>query len=109
MTGESEFRPRHAYIWEYMVRLECAEAFEKAYGSEGDWVRLFRRAEGYVSTELFRDASNERRYLTVDTWDSAESWEAFRRDFADEFEAIDARCEELTEDEREIARVHPVD
>ena len=44
-------------VWEYEVRPEKVEAFEALYGPEGDWARLFRRADGYVETRLFRDTA----------------------------------------------------
>ena len=42
--------------------------------------------------------------MTLDYWESAEAWEAFRRATAKEFEALDERCEALTLSEREIGR-----
>lgn len=96
--------PHYTYIWEYLVHPEHVEAFEAAYHSEGTWVELFRRAEGYRHTELLRDRSNPLRFVTVDHWDSFDHWDAFRSDFADEFESIDARCEQYTQSEREIGR-----
>ena len=41
-----------------------------------------------------------RHYLLTDRWRDLASLEAFRRDFAEEYEALDRRCEALTEDER---------
>ena len=55
MGGEE---PGYAYIWEYTVRPERVAEFEQAYGPDGEWVRLFRRAGGYVRTELHRDRAN---------------------------------------------------
>jgi len=34
--------------------------------------------------------------VTVDRWTSAADYEAFRERFADEYAALDARCEKLT-------------
>lgn len=97
--------PGYAYIWEYVVRPGRVAEFEEAYGPNGAWVELFRGAPGYVRTELHRDRSDPHRYLTIDYWDSAEAWEAFRAARFAEFEALDARCEELTLEEREIGRL----
>ena len=101
-------RPGYAYIWEYSVRPECVADFEEAYGPNGPWVEIFKRARGYVRTELHRDRRNANRYLTIDYWDSAEAWEAFRTGMSSEFEAIDARCEGFTLKEREIGRLDPI-
>src|SRR3712207_298567 len=57
-------------FWEYEVRPERVAAFEGLYGADGEWVRLFRQADGYVETLLFRDTDRPTRYLTVDRWRS---------------------------------------
>lgn len=88
------------YLWEYRVRPESVEAFEEVYGPEGAWVQLFRRHDGYLGTELLTDPRHPGRYLTIDSWRSREDHGGFRRRFAGELRALDARCERLTEMER---------
>lgn len=95
--------------WEYVVRPGCVEEFERIYGSDGEWARLFRRSAGYRCTELHRDRSQPQRFLTLDFWDSSEALDRFRRSHAHEYAALDARCEALTEREREVGRFEPVD
>jgi heme-degrading monooxygenase HmoA len=90
----------YVVIWQYVVAPEFAAAFERAYGTDGEWVELFRRAEGYVDTHLHRDAKEASCYLTIDRWNSAEHYEAFRRNYALEYSAIDTACGTLTSDER---------
>lgn len=94
--------PGFAYIWEYWVRTDKLDAFRHAYGSDGAWVALFSRANGYLRTELYRDADDPSRFVTIDHWTSRQARDDFRLRFASEFEAIDRRCEELTERERLI-------
>jgi len=53
-------------FWEYEVRPGQAAAFERLYGADGEWARLFHGADGYVETHLFRDTDRPMRYLTVD-------------------------------------------
>ena len=89
------------HVWEYRVRAEVEAEFRHAYGPEGDWVRLFRRGSGHVETLLLADATVPGRYLTIDRWESAEAYETFRERFADEYAALDRRCERLTT--REVA------
>ena len=79
-------------------------AFERTYGPAGDWVQLFRRAPGYLRSELHRDRSNPQRFVTVDYWESESAWQAFRSRFAEEFRKLDERGEELTVYESEIGR-----
>lgn len=95
---------RYTYVWEYVVEADRARDFECAYGPDGDWARLFRRARGYVRTELCQDVADPLRFVTVDQWESIEAWATFRRERSDEYEALDARCEGLTVWEREVGR-----
>ncbi|MBI5502095.1 MAG: antibiotic biosynthesis monooxygenase [Deltaproteobacteria bacterium] len=99
----------YSYVWEYVVRGEHAADFLRTYGPDGDWVRLFRRAPGYVSTELLRDRVRPGRFVTVDRWRSKEDWEAFRSAFGAEYEAIDARCEGWTAHEAELGCFEPAE
>ncbi len=94
----------YAYLWEFVVAPECAAKFERAYGESGEWVRLFRRASGYVRSELHRDLTQPHRYVTVDYWESEEAWKNFRSRFAAEFDALDKRCAEWTVREAELGR-----
>jgi heme-degrading monooxygenase HmoA len=91
-------------VWEFWVSSGAAAEFEKAYGAEGAWVRLFTRAPAYGGTKLLRDAGEARRYLTFDYWASAETYESFRRNHVDEYGVIDRECEGLTQSEKEIGR-----
>jgi O-acetyl-ADP-ribose deacetylase (regulator of RNase III) len=63
-------------------------------------VRLFRRAAGYVGTELEPEPGEPGWYRTTDRWDSEDAYHAFRAAFADEYAALDAQCEALTAEER---------
>lgn len=88
------------YIWEYIVREEYLIEFEKAYGPQGDWVQLFEKAEGYIGTDLHRDVSNSRRFITIDHWKTIEDRDNFRKKYSREFEQLDERCERFTESEK---------
>jgi hypothetical protein len=59
-------------IWQFRVAPEKADEFRRVY------------------------------FLTIDRWDSAEAWAAFRRAWGDEYAALDRRCQELTVAEGEI-------
>ncbi|OFV85910.1 MAG: hypothetical protein A2V74_04420 [Acidobacteria bacterium RBG_16_70_10] len=94
----------YTYVWEYLVAPDKVGLFQRGYGPSGEWAELFRRAPGYLRTELHRDLSNPLRFLTVDYWQSRGDWEAFRARFSSEFEELDARGEKLTTRETEIGR-----
>ncbi len=96
----------YTYIWEYYVRHDFVEEFEKIYGQDGAWMQLFKRCNGYNSTELLHDRANERRYVTIDSWISKSAYEAFRKRFSVEFEELDKVCETLTEKEIHLGSFH---
>ena len=86
-------------VWEYRVKPGQESAFWRAYGPGGEWVRFFRQGPGYFSTELLRDASEERRYLTIDRWSSRAAYDTFHAQRRAEYEAFDTAYEALTEQE----------
>lgn len=98
----------YLYAWEFLAAPGKLAEFRRAYGPEGDWVHLFRRAPGYIRSELYQDESNPQRFITVDYWESKGACEAFRKRYEHEFEDLDVRCEEYTVREREIGRFTPV-
>ena len=89
-------------IWEFRAKPGLEVEFEEAYGPDGEWVRLFRRAEGYLGTELLRDADKARQYLSIDRWVSEAAYNAFRKQYAEAYAAVDRLCERLTQ--REVPR-----
>jgi len=94
--------PHYLAIWEFHVKTECASEFERVYGSHGPWAQLFRRSPEYLGTELVRDLSRAGRYLTMDRWTSHEALGHFKRQFAEEYAALDKECERMTQAEAMI-------
>jgi heme-degrading monooxygenase HmoA len=95
----TENHPSYIYIWEFIVNADSQALFEKEYGFHGSWVRLFRKGEGYLNTELYHDRDDPTRYLTVDHWISKEAYETFRNLYAKEFEDLDHECSSFTSQE----------
>ena len=83
-------------VWAFEVKPGSAQAFESAYGPEGEWAKLFRKAPGYGGTELLKDVDTMGRYLTIDRWRSREDFWKFREAFRAEYLAIDNRLKVLT-------------
>jgi heme-degrading monooxygenase HmoA len=83
-------------IWEFLVKPEAQAAFEKAYGPEGDWARLFRQSREHFGTQLLRDLIRPGRYLTFDRWTSRDAFLQFKKFQHNAYAALDARCEALT-------------
>ena len=90
-------------VWMYDVEPESEAVFERVYGAEGEWVRLFRSARGYLGTELFRSSATAGRYVTIDDWASLTAYEAFRGRNAGAYAELDARCDSLTQTERLVS------
>ena len=90
---------RHTYIWEFKVHPEHVEVFRQYYGECGAWTQLFRRARGYLGTQLLRDEKDPLRFVTIDRWSTGEDYEAFRASYASEYAALDRLCEGLTTEE----------
>ncbi|MBV8065222.1 MAG: antibiotic biosynthesis monooxygenase [Actinobacteria bacterium] len=72
-----------ALVFSYEVRER--DAFERAYGADGEWADFFRQGAGYIGTELLRDVETPGRYLVVDRWESAEAYNAFAAANRDEY------------------------
>ena len=87
-------------VWEFHVSADKRRVFERAYGPNGDWAKLFRHGEGYIRTELIRDRDVPGRYMTLDFWTSRLAYQKFRRQNLAKYKAIDKRCEALTQSER---------
>lgn len=101
-------QPEFVYVWEFLVREEQLQTFCRIYGPAGEWVELFRRAEGYRRTELYRDVDNPRRFVTSDFWASKTARDAFRETFRKDFVELDERCEGVTEKERFLGDFYSV-
>ena len=98
---------RFTYIWEYEVPEAHEAEFLTHYAPDGTWVELFRRGDGHLATELYRDCALPGRFVTIDHWRSEGAFREFRRRFAAEFDALDRRCAGLTRREAPLGEFRP--
>ena len=89
-------------IWEFAVEERLRAEFERAYAPGGPWAQLFAEGEGFLETRLLRAKESPGVYQTVDRWTSREAYAAFKRAFADRYEALDAEVGELSRRETYI-------
>jgi putative intracellular protease/amidase/quinol monooxygenase YgiN len=89
-------------VWKYTVNRGQREAFVHEYGPDGAWASLFAGNPGFLETELIQDSDQDLEFLTLDTWDSRESYEAFLRNHSREYGEVDERCAKMTESETKI-------
>ena len=80
-------------LWEFEVKPRCEEKFEKVYGADGAWAKLFAQDAAYRGTRLVKDVERERVYLTLDFWETRDAYERFKKENATEYERIDRECE----------------
>ena len=90
----------HVRVWKFLPPPGREEEFANIYGSSGRWADLFGRARGYRGTTLSRPSAAGGWWLTTDRWDSAADFEAFGREFGEQYRALDAELENIAgEDE----------
>ncbi len=89
----------HIVEWEFLPAPDFVAEFLAAYGPDGSWGDLFRRAEGYLGTELTPIAQKPGWFRALDRWQSPAAYAAFRRDFAAEYRRLDVECEQFTAEE----------
>jgi heme-degrading monooxygenase HmoA len=88
-----------ATIWRFRVQAEHVAEFERVYGSEGDWAKLFAGARGYSGTELLKATGEDNVYLTIDRWRAEEDFLAAKELLQGDYAALDRRCEAYTSEE----------
>jgi heme-degrading monooxygenase HmoA len=89
----------YTYIWAFKVHPDRVDAFRAYYGEGGAWAQLFRRARGYLGTQLLQDEADPLRFVTIDRWSSGADYAAFRAAYASEYAALDRLCEGFTVEE----------
>jgi hypothetical protein len=76
----------------FSYEVDDREAFERVYGPDGAWAGFFRRADGYLGTELLAAGG---RYLLIDRWTSSQAYSEFLDSHRDEYERRAAEAEGL--------------
>lgn len=92
----------YAYMWEFTVKTEYKMTFEEMYSPGGRWTELFKKAKGYLRTELFHDSLDQVKYITIDYWKSKADRSQFTLDFSDEYKKLDTECSAFASKERYI-------
>lgn len=93
----------HIRIWRYNVPLKQRETFVHHYATDGTWGQLFKRADGYLGTSLWRDASDESLWYTQDRWRSEADFRKFEKEFGDVYAQLDRELDGIATEEIFIA------
>ena len=96
-------------VWGFRVKHSHLADFKEAYRPDGDWALLFRKARGFIRTELLRDRDDRARFLTIDMWDSRGAYDDFRAGFDADYVALDGRTESFTDAEERIGIFETID
>ncbi len=89
-------------LWQFRAKPDRIEQFEHDYGPDGVWAQLFRRSPQYERSVLLRDPTQEAWYIVIDIWQDEASYEAFKKEFHDDYQTIDRQCEALTLEEKPL-------
>jgi heme-degrading monooxygenase HmoA len=94
--GKKLHQSHWTIVWIFHVKPAKRRVFQRVYGPDGDWAQLFAKDRNYIGSELLRDSTNTRCYLTIDRWTSRAAYHNFKKEHRKEFVALDKRCETLT-------------
>ena len=86
----------HYIVWEYEVRADRLTAFEALYGADGEWCELFRTAEGYRGSELYRDTARPAHFVTIDRWTSSSAFQEYLSTVREAYHRLDEQGASLT-------------
>ncbi len=93
-------------LWEFEVKPGSEGRFQRVYGPNGAWVRLFRRDPHFRGTQLRRDPSRPLYYFTIDFWDSETAYKKFLANNRARYQELDRDTAGLTLQERRILSFH---
>ena len=89
-------------LWEFEVKPGNRVGFQRAYGSLGPWVQLFRRDPRFRGTQLLHDPSRDDCYFTLDFWDSETAYHHFLTTNRQAYEELDTSLQDLTLKQRHV-------
>ena len=85
-----------AILWEFVPAPGKEREFEAAYGPKGLWAEFFADADGFLGTDLLREADGDGPYMTFDRWRSADDYDAFVTANRQAYAELDEECQALT-------------
>ena len=93
-------------IWRFRAKPKKADEFQRVYSWKGLWAKLFGMSPEYQGTILLQDDSDPLVFVVIDRWASRDSFSRFREQFGPEYEKLDKKCSELTDEETLIGAFH---
>lgn len=71
----------YCIVWQYQVREDKHELFEKVYGAKGIWSQLFSTSQHYKGSQLSKCTDQENTYILLDWWSGATPYRAFLKEY----------------------------
>ncbi len=96
-------------MWRFRAKPDRVEQFRRNYGRDGEWAGLFSRSPEYQGTTLLHDTADPLLFMVVDRWANGDSFARFHQEFRQEYEALDQKCLDLTEEENLIGNFTELD
>jgi uncharacterized membrane-anchored protein YitT (DUF2179 family) len=97
----------HVVAWRFHVKPEHLTEFKRHYGPQGAWADLFRRADGFVKTDLIPSQTNPAEFTTFDYWHSKDDYDRFRSSFQDDYDRLDRQFAPLLAREERVHHTEP--
>ncbi len=89
-------------IWRFRAKPHKSVEFQQTYSSAGKWAELFGRSPEYRGTVLLQDVSDPLGFVVIDRWASQHAFSQFKEQFGGDYQRLDERCIELTDEETRI-------
>jgi hypothetical protein len=89
-------------IWHFRAKPDKLDEFKNAYSWKGPWAKLFGRSPEYQGTILLQNVSDPLMFVVVDRWAMPDSFTRFRYQFGPDYDDLDTRCRDLTDEETPI-------
>ena len=80
-----------AVVWQFTVREDKTDEFERFYGADGDWTKLSRRSRSFIGSSFLKDLAFPTRYLLVEYWSEMFVYEKHLVDFDTQLKTLEER------------------
>jgi hypothetical protein len=95
-------KDEYIIVWKYNVKRDYISQFEKEYGTNGTWMKLFEASTDYHGSFLHKSDDEENTYLLIDHWTSKETYEKFKEKNRSKYDSLSIKFEPLYEQEKKI-------
>lgn len=85
-----------AVVWQFTIKENKGEEFERFYGADGEWTRISRRSRSFLGSSFLRDLAVPSRYLLVEYWSEMLVYEKHVTDFTREMKMLEERRDAFT-------------